>query len=309
MANSFSETFSTYVSLKSPYLQPNSIRALRETRRQFLKHIENKPITDYSGTDVLTFVSLSVNADRTPGGVNVDLRNLRSFGSWCTEEGILGERNPFKRLKLLKVPERPVRFLSSEEFQRIYNVEPDPMLKNIYLCGLVTGLRVSDIVSLKWEQVDMRRNVINMITRKTSRRISIPFHPMLLEVLRKIGVKEEGPLFVGKRGHSLTTGYVSHRFLRAARKARVEGVTFHTLRKTFASWLVLEGVGIHEVQKLLGHSSVTLTEKYYSSLQASDLSGKIARIQPVTGSLPNLISGSGPDQPFQVQHKVTTLKM
>ena len=57
MANSFAKR-STYVSLKSPYLQPNSIRALKETRRQFLKLVENKPITGYSGADVLTFVRL-----------------------------------------------------------------------------------------------------------------------------------------------------------------------------------------------------------------------------------------------------------
>ena len=63
--------------------------------------------------------------------------------------------------------------------------------------------------------------------------------------------------------HCLDKGVVSHEFKAGVRPAGLsEGLHFHSLRHTFASWLVQEGVSIYEVQKLIGHTSVAMTQIY-----------------------------------------------
>ena len=209
---------------------------------------------------------------------------------------------------MLKVRAKAIRFLTRDEFQKIYNLEKKPLLRHIYLVALVTGQRCSDVISLRWEMLDMKRAVIRLVNKKTNRLNTIPMHPMLFDVLNELGMKAAGPLFQGRYGEKLTVGYISHAFRRTAKKAGIDDVSFHTLRKTFASWLALSGVGLHEIQKLLGHSSVLLTEKYYASLCSSELHGTVAKLMPVTGSVPNIISGPEPRTMFLVDQKVQTLK-
>ena len=75
--------------------------------------------------------------------------------------------------------------------------------------------------------------------------------------------------------------FVSKRFKIHARRVGLrEDLHFHSLRHTFATWLVQEGVSIYEVQKLLGHSSISVTQ-IYSHLAASELHGAVNKIQVV----------------------------
>ena len=79
-------------------------------------------------------------------------------------------------------------------------------------------------------------------------------------------------------GHKVNKSHVAHRFRQYRKDAGLEdGVTFHSLRHTFATWLVQKGVSIFEVQKLLGHSDIKVTQ-IYSHLAASDLHGTVNRI-------------------------------
>jgi integrase len=73
------------------------------------------------------------------------------------------------------------------------------------------------------------------------------------------GKKPDEPVF----GH-ISQDYLSHGFRKACQKAGVKDFRFHDLRHTFASHLVMSGVNIFQVSKWLGHSSVTITEKYYA---------------------------------------------
>jgi site-specific recombinase XerD len=79
-------------------------------------------------------------------------------------------------------------------------------------------------------------------------------------------------------GKKILDGWVSHAFKKAVRKAGVDSrLHFHSLRHTFATWLVQNGVGIYEVQKLLGHSSVAVTQ-VYAHLAPSELHGAVEKI-------------------------------
>jgi site-specific recombinase XerD len=82
-----------------------------------------------------------------------------------------------------------------------------------------------------------------------------------------------------RKGLQLPGDYVQHKFKRYARKLGLsENVRFHTLRHTFATWLVQEGVSIYEVQKLLGHSDISVTQ-VYSHLAASELHSAVEKLR------------------------------
>ena len=88
---------------------------------------------------------------------------------------------------------------------------------------------------------------------------------LVYEVLtRRFGAKDSQYVFTNKKGE--VRGYATRALRSAFRRAGIEGVNVHTLRKTFSSWLVQSGVSIFEVSKLLGHSSVQITEQIYGDL-------------------------------------------
>jgi integrase len=280
-AQTFSQLWRLYSTLRAPYLQPDTIRTFKHTKKFLLNSLPDKPAQEYTGLDLLQIVQQAIAKGRKPNGVNVNLRCLHSFGRWCAKQKLLPQDNPFANVELLKVTRAPIRYLSHEEFRKIFQAEKSQTMRSIYLVALLTGQRCGDVLRLTWENVDMSRMALRVRNSKTNRLNTIPLHPMLMEVLHDLGVKQSGPLF----GQHFTPGYVSHRFLATARRAKVQDCTFHTLRKTFASWLALSGIGLHEIQKLLGHASVMLTERYYSALVASNMHGHIAKLAPVTGSV------------------------
>jgi len=173
----------------------------------------------------------------------------------------------------LKVPDMPIRFLTQEEFTRIYEAEPSLLFRDIFLAGLLTGLRVGDVVSLTRKQIDLDRRVIRIATTKSGRMLAIPIHPTLHLIFQRRWESE--PTIWGRAPHRTT---VTHKFKCAATKAGIPDVHLHLLRKTFASWLALNGADIFRIQQLLGHSTPTLTAKLYSSLTADSLRSEIERL-------------------------------
>jgi integrase len=288
----FSNLWQLYTTLRAPYLQPDTRRTFAHTKQFLLSGLPDKPADTYTGLELLQLVQHAVEAGRKPNGINVNLRRLHNFGRWCERQKLLPPDNPFSQVELLKVPRVPIRYLSHEEFRQIFQAEKSKMMRSVFLVALLTGQRLSDICRLQWENVDMSHMVLRVRNTKSNRLNVLPLHPMLMEVLHDLGVRRAGPLF----DKTYTASYVSHRFLSAARKAKVDDATFHTLRKTFASWLVLQGVELHQIQKLLGHASVTLTERYHAALVASDMHGQVAKLMPVTGSIP-IQTGPSPN-PF-----------
>ncbi len=113
-------------------------------------------------------------------------------------------------------------------------------------------------MELTWDHIDLRRREITVVGKGGKRR-SVPINDNLMAVLESWSRDREGRLFP-----DYTPNQVSMRFLRRAREVGLpEGVTIHSLRATFTGHLIDIGVDIYTVSRLLGHSSVKVTERYY----------------------------------------------
>ena len=162
-----------------------------------------------------------------------------------------------------------IRFLSRSEAQLLLDelLKVSVPLYEKTLISLHCGLRASEIFCLTWSQVDLDHGIFNIIDSKGADR-SVN---MTKDVLALMKGKEKGQLnelvFPGREGKASTQ--ISQKFREVVNKLfnqgvtdRRERVTFHTCRHTCASWMVKQGISLYLVQKVLGHSTIQVTERY-----------------------------------------------
>jgi integrase len=141
-------------------------------------------------------------------------------------------------------------------------------LKSILIVALNTGMRLGEILSLQWDQVDLGSRRIRVENTKSGKtrfvEVNTPLLRELLE-LRRRDSRSPYLFFNPKTGKPLST--VKTAFKASCRRAGVEGLRFHDLRHTFASRLVKRGIDLITVKALLGHSTVKITERYTHSDQ------------------------------------------
>ncbi|HLH24828.1 MAG TPA: tyrosine-type recombinase/integrase [Chloroflexota bacterium] len=131
-------------------------------------------------------------------------------------------------------------------------------------CGLFLGLRVSELVHLQIEEVDLdaRRLLVNQGKGGKDRYVPIP-QKLMAALAAWIGKRTAGPVFLSRLGRGLTTRAVQQMLQAAGERAGLpRRVTPHMLRHTYATRLLERGATLREVQELLGHSSVATTERY-----------------------------------------------
>jgi integrase len=191
-----------------------------------------------------------------------------------------------------KAADQGRRNLSESELQTILERATGSMRKMIAL-GLFTGLRLGDVVNLRWDEIDhdrfnrvRKQGFIVVKPMKTARKnkvVQIPIHPSLRTILAKDRVETSGDyLFPLERGfYTQNAGNLTSKFqelfklcgietteqpVNGERRRAIVRVGFHSLRHSFVSLCAKAGTPIHVVQKLVGHGSPLLTSDIYTHL-------------------------------------------
>ena len=139
-------------------------------------------------------------------------------------------------------------------------------LKSILTVALNTGLRRGELLNLKWNQIDFKARMLRVEKTKSGKMRHIPINDILFNELSRLKSEngQNSYLFfnpeTGKPYLDMKTGFKG-----ACRRAGIKGLRFHDLRHTFATRLIQAGVDIVTVQNLLGHHSVTVTQRYTHS--------------------------------------------
>jgi integrase len=192
--------------------------------------------------------------------LNKDIRNLKTFVNWCRENRYL---NGAVKIKELKEEERPVKSLNDIQIKKLLAAaEPYQTLKMRILLALGTGLRRGDIESLKVSDIDFAKNYITTASRKT--RKSMGARPVPAEVMTELKKCLNG--LNSERERLFNDNFSHKRWKKICEDARLLDLKFHDLRKTFGSILAQNGVSTAVTQRLLEHSSPTLTNKIYTNV-------------------------------------------
>lgn len=212
------------------------------------------------------------------------LAALRSFYRYACREGLVKE-NPAKLVSSPRLPQMLPPVMTTEETNQLIDAvgtretageKPDAFLlaRDCLIFELLygSGLRVSELVGLNFDQVD-RANGLLLVRGKGKKERTIPFGSKASAVLEEYShlradrfreaATGSDPLLVNARGKRLTTRSAHRIVQRYARLLRGDASLHpHSLRHAFATHLLSEGADLRAIQELLGHSSLSSTQKY-----------------------------------------------
>lgn len=177
------------------------------------------------------------------------------------------------------------RALTADEIKKLFDACRAPDERTLFSIGLYTGLRVGDCATLKWSEIDFARRVIVRTPMKTKRygtAVTVPMHPALFaELDARSKALGEGSEYVLPRFAEL---YLKTSKCKAAarvfERSGLKGVSFHSLRHTFCSAALSNGVSLDVVRKLVGHTSAKMTDRY-SHLSDEAMQKAVASIPAV----------------------------
>jgi integrase len=217
--------------------------------------------------------------------VNRELALLKRMFNLAITWDLFFELNPVRKVKFFREFNTGLRVLSPEEEERLFQ-NAAPYVQDVIRFALNTGLRIGEVFSLRWSKVDFEKKILSVFAPKTEKIREIPINAAALKVLQawRLGMKNEFVFYnpeTGKPFVDLKAGLAL-----ACRKAGISGVSWHTLRHTFASRLVDRGVDIVTVKELLGHSSVTVTMRYTHT----NLDSKRAAVEKLGSRSDNLVT-------------------
>ena len=196
------------------------------------------------------------------------------------------KENPARLIKHRQVNNTRTRWLAPEGEVRLRAAieagcpEHMPELE----LALNTGLRLSELYGLTWENVNALRRVLTVPRSKNGETRHVPLNSAALEALTTLRTRGDGTGAVIRNPEGQSLPGPRYWFEPMVRRAKIRAFSWHCLRHTFASRLVMAGVDLRTVQELLGHKSIAMTVRY-SHLSPTHT---LAAVERLTGAIPDV---------------------
>jgi site-specific recombinase XerD len=279
-----SQLLDLFSKLHGSSLRKRTLVGYESATNEFIRVLGDRLLSRYTSQDIETFKQNLLSRKLTATSVNIRYRSIKAvFGFALRHEHII--KSPFAKTSAIKMAQRTPLYLTKEDLNKLFEKVTNPLMKDLFLFGALTGMRLSEIVNLKWKSIDWKKNQIVVsndddFTTKSGKERVVPIHTTVLEILKRRAAKKKHTEYVFSKstGFKFSESYVSHEFKFYVGEAKLDTrLHFHSLRHTTASHLVNAGVSIYEVQKILGHSSVATT-MIYSHLAQSTLADSIKKL-------------------------------
>jgi integrase/recombinase XerC len=249
----------------------HTLRAYRKDLEEFSDYVK-KNAEDIEMIDVRGFVAQQIKNGLNKATAGRRLAAVRSFLKYLLREGYITE-NPAKLVNTPKAQRPLPRFLSVDD---IFSLVAEPkgigflqtrdraILELLYS----SGLRVSEIAGLNMEDINTKEGLVKVRGKGKKERV-LPVGSKAVDAIKsylveKILLKRKNKaLFLNNRGEPLSDRGVRRIVVKYAKIIGISGrIGPHTLRHTFASHLLQAGADLRVIQELLGHSSLSTTQKY-----------------------------------------------
>jgi integrase len=240
----------------------------------FDKHIRpifgHKTLAEITSQDLDLWMTAQLEAGYKPATVNKHSSMLNRILNIAVQWGYL-DTNPFKAVVIKKLPtgDYMQRFLTHSEIKSLLIAckrSTHPFVKLL----LLTGARKSELRLAKWTCIDLQKGELFVAVSKSGRSRTVVLSKKALAVLEQVKLRSEAlglPInrdswvFANPRtGQPYTSLHIA--FFKARDSAGLSSVRMHDLRHTYASLLINNGASIYEVQQLLGHYNISMTERY-----------------------------------------------
>ena len=236
--------------------------------------VGKKKLNEISPFDVEKIKKHLADEGKAPRTIEYVLATLRHIINKAKDWGYFEGENPTSKVKKPKADNRRIRFLTKEESSALLAElkRRSQQTYEIAYLSLYTGMRASEIFNLKWSDIDFNNDIIHIKDPKSGENrtayMTKSIKQLLNERYNRLKPNSDELVFKAKNGGKITR--ISKAFERAVKKLGLnDGITdprdkvvFHTLRHTFASWLVMKGTPLYTVKELLGHKTLAMTERY-----------------------------------------------
>ena len=268
----FSEAFQIWLSWAEFNLSKKSVDISKIVFKHFLKFRGDLLINQINSLVVDEFIIYLMK--RAPKGFSVYFRTVRSMFSKFVAWNFIPE-NPFAKIKLKRVQRNEQKYLDEKTFYQLIELESNKVLKALFEFDFLTGLRLSEIANLTWQDVNLKENFIQIgsenFTTKSRRIRKVPLCDRAIEILESLkpkvfSIDKPNFIFCKVNGFKYSNDFISKSFKRLVRKAGLDPqIHFHVLRHSFTTNLISKGAPIFHVSQLLGHSNIATTQIYSHS--------------------------------------------
>lgn len=184
-------------------------------------------------------------------------------------------KNPASSIKRIRLPEKQPKYFNRESFNKLLQTINEEDIKDIVIFDINTGLRLAELCSLQWKQFNDEQKLINLDNQtfltKSKRIRSVPLNDEALRIISKRKESRINDYIFTRFNQPIDPDKLTIRFKKYIRSSGIDtDLHFHSLRHTFASWLVQAGESIFIVSKLLGHQDIKTT-MIYSHLTTNEL--------------------------------------
>ena len=202
--------------------------------------------------------------------VDKDLAVLKAFFNWCMLRN-LAASNPVRRVRFFNEDNSRLRYLTEDEYSRLLQaakkIETSPFLAEKIILSVHTGLRRGSLFHLRWDQVDFLSRVLRIPRTKSGRPHALPLNATVLTTLQALysqRIPDCPYTFAHPTGRNAREPVkdVKNAFRTALDAAGIKDFTWHDLRHTFASWLIMKGASLRSVAELLGHRGLRMVMRY-----------------------------------------------
>ena len=277
LAEKESGTFGQY--FEKVYFPTFEIGRKKDTTRKGKEHfknwispvIGNTPLKDVKPFAIEKIKKNVLAAEKTPRSLQYVFATIRQAWNMARRDGLVLGDSPTKSVKVPKVDNRRVRFLSHEEAETLLEALQitDRLTHDLALLSLHTGLRMGEMASLKWNHIDLDRGIIRVMDPKSGKGRAA-FMTVRVKAMFEAMKRREPEDFVFTRGGKDPLKDTPRKFAEVVADLglnngitdRRQRVYFHTCRHSFASWHVTAGTDLYTVKELLGHSVIAMTERY-----------------------------------------------
>ncbi len=224
------------------------------------------PLDRISKQEVIDLQSRGIAAGYAPGTVNRWVVLLRYiFNCAIKWEFYELSKNPTKGVDLLEENNQRGRYLTQQEVMRLFEVldqYPNKQIANVIKLLLYTGARKREILDARWENLDLANRVLKVPLAKSGKPRFIVLSDAAVEIFSQIPRRPDVPwiFFNDKTLKPISSFFATWDKIR--NKIGIAELRVHDLRHSFASFLVISGHSLYEVQKLLGHYDPKVTMRY-----------------------------------------------
>jgi site-specific recombinase XerD len=212
-------------------------------------------VTPVIASDFLSFVS-SMQTYK-PKTFHRIISTLSSFYRFLYTQGAV-TANPLTGIDRPRIKQQDVKYLKHNQVLRLLDSIDDPRDKLIVRTIYATGVRVSELCNMNIEDIDFDEHTIRIRGKGDKMRTVFIDDDTRADILKFIGNRIEGPVFVGQQGKNISSRAIQHIFKNYA----PSGITPHKIRHSYASELYKRSKNLRVVQENLGHTSIKTTEIY-----------------------------------------------